>query len=520
MKNSRTENVIKNSTASLIYRLIYLVIHFVMRTVFIRLLGREYTGLATLFADILHVLSLVELGLDASMAFHLYKPLAEKDENKIAALMNFYRKAFTIIGVVVLACGVALIPFLRYIVKDVPNIRESIQLIFLMYVLTTASSYFFVYRTILIRADQKSRIISYTTAAFAIGEFLLEVTLLLIFHQYFSYLIVRLMSSVARNAFLSIKARKMYPQYLRNREPKLAKEDRTALYKNIAALCVYNLAAVVLSSTDSIFISAFVGTGVVAVVGNFTMIVKNIKTIIRLMINSSRPSVGNFVATDAGNRQLDMFHKINFLTFWVACFCSTCLFNLLNPFVGGIWFDASYRISNGIVAVMVMNFFISVMSFTNGTFRSANGLFVQGWYRPAVMAVMNIVLDYFMGKSMGISGIYIATLLSLLLTQVWYDPYIVFKHAFGMKPWSYFRDYAIYALLTALCCAGAYWLSELLSISNKWLDFGCRIVISVLLPNVVLFVLFRKTDEFAFVKSSAEKLLSKVLKKARKRRSA
>ena len=166
---------------------------------------------------------------------------------------------------------------------------------------------------------------------------------------------------------------------------------------------------------------------------------------------------------------------------------------------------------------MVMNFFISVMSYTNGTFRSANGLFVQGWYRPAVMAVMNIVLDYFMGKSMGISGIYIATLLSLLLTQIWYDPYIVFKHAFGMKPWSYFRDYAIYALLTALCCAGAYWLSELLSISNKWLDFGCRIVISVLLPNVVLFVLFRKTDEFAFVKSSAEKLLGKVLKKTGKR---
>ena len=76
MANSRTDNVIKNSGASMIYRIIYLVIHFVMRTVFIRLLGKEYTGISSLFTDILSVLSLVEMGLDASMVFSLFQPLA------------------------------------------------------------------------------------------------------------------------------------------------------------------------------------------------------------------------------------------------------------------------------------------------------------------------------------------------------------------------------------------------------------------------------------------------------------
>ena len=516
MANSRTDNVIKNSGASMIYRIIYLVIHFVMRTVFIRLLGKEYTGISSLFTDILSVLSLVEMGLDASMVFSLFQPLAAGDEKKIAGLMNFYRRAFTLIGVAVMACGLALLPVLQYIVKGVPNIREDIRLIFIMYVMTTASSYFFVYKTILIRADQKSRIISYTTAFFAVGEFLLEVLLLVITRQFFAYLIVRFVASVTRNFVLSRKAEQMYPQYLQNREAEISREDKISLYKNIAALCVYNLAAVVLSSTDSIFISAFVGTVEVAIVGNFTLIVHSIKNIIQLMVNASRPSVGNYVATDSTKRQLQLFFQINFLTFWVACFCSTCLFNLLNPFVGGIWFDKSYQIDTGIIALMVINFYISVMSFTTGTFRSANGLFVQGWYRPAVMTCMNVILDYFMGRSMGIIGIYLATLISLLLTQVWYDPYIVFKHAFKMKPWRYYRDYLIMALLTVFCCAAAYLLSGLVTISNKWLSFAVRMMISACLPNLVLYVLFRRTNEYVFVKTTAVKIVNKVINRKRK----
>ena len=154
MADSRTTNVIKNSSASLIYKVIQILVQFIIRTVFIRLLGNEYTGVSGLFSDILHVLSLMEMGLDVSMVYSLYKPLAEKNVDRIAALLKFFRKAFNVIGVAVLVVGAALTPFLHYIVKGVPNITEDIRGIFLMYVLTSGCSYFLIYKTVLLRADQ------------------------------------------------------------------------------------------------------------------------------------------------------------------------------------------------------------------------------------------------------------------------------------------------------------------------------------------------------------------------------
>ena len=89
MADSRTSNVIKNSGASLLNRLVHTLIQFGMRTVFIYFLGNEYTGISGLFTDILQVLSLMELGLDTSMVYALFGPVARQDKKRICALMTF-----------------------------------------------------------------------------------------------------------------------------------------------------------------------------------------------------------------------------------------------------------------------------------------------------------------------------------------------------------------------------------------------------------------------------------------------
>lgn len=213
MEGSRTTNAIKNSLASLVLKVVGIFVQFAIRTAFIYLLGNEYTGISGLFTDILNVLSLMEMGMDTSMVYALYKPLAENDEKKIAGLMNFYKIAFRIIGIVVLAAGMLCIPFLHYIVRDVPNIKEDIHLIFGMYVLTSASSYFFIYKSVLLRADQKSSIISKWSAIVQIIECFVEIVLLVLYRQFFAYLIIHFLATVVKNFILSHIATRMYPQY-------------------------------------------------------------------------------------------------------------------------------------------------------------------------------------------------------------------------------------------------------------------------------------------------------------------
>ena len=80
------------------------VVGYICRMVFVRCLS--------LFSNILSMLSLAELGIGGAIGFALYKPLAEDNKEKITTLMQFYGKAYKIIGIVVAIFGLVMMPFL------------------------------------------------------------------------------------------------------------------------------------------------------------------------------------------------------------------------------------------------------------------------------------------------------------------------------------------------------------------------------------------------------------------------
>ncbi len=501
MAESRTSNVIKNSTASLMLKLVSILSQFIIRTVFIHFLGNEYTGISGLFTDILNVLSLMEMGLDVSMVYALYKPLAYGDSKKISALMSFYKKAFTVIGVIVLLAGMACIPFLHSIVKDVPNVKEDIRLIFGMYVLTSASSYFFIYKAVLLRANQKSRIISKWSAIVQLVECMIEVILLVVYKHFFTYLVIHFLASLIKNVILSNIASKMYPQYFENKGAVLDKKETFILFRDILCLTAYNLSGVVINSTDSIFISAFMGTAEVAIIGNYSLIINSVRTCVEQIVNATKPSIGNMAVTSSNEKQEEIFYKMNFISFYVSSFCCACFFTLLVPFVGDIWFDQSYKVSSLIITILTVNFYIAVMVFPVESFRTANGLFVQGWIRPVIMAIMNIILDFFMGKRWGIAGIFLATTISRLLTQVWFDSYLVYKIVFRKKPWKYYLDYLGKFLVAGMICLVTSGIISFVPFKNVYIEFLLKVIIAIIVPNVMLILFYYRDRNFQYVMS-------------------
>ena len=155
MANSgnRTKNSIYNFLLALIGQGLDVVIKFALRTVFIITLGKEYLGLNGLFTNILSFLSLAELGVGAAITYSLYEPIANNDESKILPLMALYKKAYTIIGTGVIAIGISLTPFLKFLIAEMPNI-ENIQLIYTLFVINSGISYFFSYKSSYISANQ------------------------------------------------------------------------------------------------------------------------------------------------------------------------------------------------------------------------------------------------------------------------------------------------------------------------------------------------------------------------------
>ena len=206
---SRTSNAVRNIKYAIVGQMLGILASFIGRLAFVKILSVEYLGLSGLFTNILSILSLAELGVGTSINYSLYKPLANKDEKRISALMLIYRKAYTIIGTLIGLLGISLTPFLHYLVKDLPNI-PNIRAIYILFVLNSALSYFFTYKRALIIADQKRYIATLYRYGFFIVLNIVQIIALCITRNFFVYLGLQLLFTLSENIMISKKADKLY----------------------------------------------------------------------------------------------------------------------------------------------------------------------------------------------------------------------------------------------------------------------------------------------------------------------
>ena len=206
MSKSRVVNSAVNTIFNFSVKLFDFGIKFVLRTVFIYTLGMQYVGVSGLFTDILSVLSFVELGIGSAITYALYKPLAENDEEKLGKLMHFYKWAYRIVALVILICGLLVVPFLSKIVTNVPDIKESITIIYILYLSNTVCSYLLIYRSTILSASQKQYEISKISICISMIKCTIESILLVVFKNFIFYLLLEILFSVSQNIWISRKA--------------------------------------------------------------------------------------------------------------------------------------------------------------------------------------------------------------------------------------------------------------------------------------------------------------------------
>lgn len=204
-EKSRTYNSITNTVVGAVVQVLTILLSFATRVFFVKFLSEEYLGVNGLFSNILTVLSLAELGVGGAIIYSLYKPIADKNEEEIAALINFYRKAYFVIGLVIFCIGLSLIPLLPVLIKDVPDIPGLSQIYFL-FLANTVCTYWFAYRRVIFSADQRERNLTKYRFAFTVIKAVLQSLTLLLTRNYFLYLIVQIASNLGENIFVHFMA--------------------------------------------------------------------------------------------------------------------------------------------------------------------------------------------------------------------------------------------------------------------------------------------------------------------------
>ncbi|MCC3386072.1 hypothetical protein D4758_19470 [Enterocloster citroniae] len=100
---------------------------------------------------------------------------------------------------------------------------------------------------------------------------------------------------------------------------------------------------------------------------------------------------------------------------------------------------------------------------------------------------MNIVFSIILVKPFGIAGVVIATALSRIFTTVWFDPYLVFKHAFSKGTRRYWATYFLYifVIASAVCLTNLVFTLFKLN-SGSIVIFVTKTVISIVLCSIVM----------------------------------
>lgn len=495
---TRTQNSILNIVTGLGGYVINTILGFVCRIVFIRCLTAEYLGISGLFTNILTMLSLAELGIGNAIVFALYKPLAIKDESKIASLMRYYAKAYRIIGIVVAIFGLCMIPFLGVVIKDPPNIKENLYVIYLIYLFNTSSSYFFSYKSSLIMADQKNYIVTGLNYIITILQSIVQIIYLFITKEYMGYLIIQTIGVFTYNLIISYIANKKYP-YIKNKNIlPLDKKELKSLTSNIKALTIWKLSGLLVNNTDNIIITYFSGLATVGLSSNYTLLSTTLNSLLNQIFNGITASVGNYNALESKEKKVELFNFINLVNFWLFGWATLGII-IMSTDIVKLCFGKDYVLPFNIPFIIGINFYMVGMQNAVWTYKNTMGLFRQGRYLLILTAILNLSISMLLGRKMGLFGILLATAISRLCTNTWYDPYIVFKYGLDKNPKLYFKKYMYYFCILLITIIFSIYLINIIKLPF-FQKFIVKFFICCIMPNSIFILIFYNTKEFKYLR--------------------
>lgn len=504
---SRLENSAKNIFLSFGNSFLCSVLGFVTRTVFIYVLGSDYLGLAGLLGNVLGFLSISEMGIATAIGFSLYKPLAQKDYKSVSALMTIYRKAYSVIGVIVLISGIILFQFLDFFIP-VEQQPAGTAFAYFAFLTNTVVGYFLSYKTTLISSDNQAFRLVPINIVMNCVQSILQVVVLLCWKNYVVYLGVQIACSIVLMALQNRYITHRYKNVSFYSDEKLSEGQKKEIKKNISGLIVAKIGDYLVNSTDNLIITKLVSLAATGIYSNYLLIRNMINGYIGILLAGITPGMGNAVAVENDERKLELFDTLMFCTFFIYSFEACCFMCLFNPFIGDIWIGKQYLFSTGTVAVIVLNNYLTGLRMPLITMRSVAGKYLEDSWVPFAFAGINLVASIVLAKQIGVTGVFLGTIIGSLLTADWYRPIVIYRTVFHASVWLYYKKYIFFLVLGIAYAAGSYWLCSLVDLQNVYAEFAIKAAIATMTPICMNILLFNKTKEFYAVKKMASRLIN------------
>ena len=275
---------------------------------------------------------------------------------------------------------------------------------------------------------------------------------------------------------------------------------------------MHKIGTVVVSNTDNLLISSFVGVISAGIYSNYYLLIGSIRQILDQVLQGVAASVGNLGETEEKQKVERIFQEIFFGGYWLYGLAGICLLELLNPFVE-LAFGRKYLFDFPVVLILCINFFLNGTRKATLIFKESMGLFWYDRYKSIIEAILNLITSILFVLHFGITGVFMGTITSTVLTSLWVEPYVLYKYRFQKSTVPFFLKYALNLIvmgsvwvITDLCCRQI----EGMLIFQLIIRLG----ICAIIPNLLLWLVYKKSEEYI----ELEKIVKVMLEKLKNRR--
>ena len=162
------------------------------------------------------------------------------------------------------------------------------------------------------------------------------------------------------------------------------------------------------------------------------------------------------------------------------------------------------------VTMIVAIFYINGVRQTLLIFKNASGIFAQDRYKPLVEGAVNILVSIPLAIRYGVKGVLLGTIISTLAVAFWYEAFTFFRVRYGKGPGRYLLCQLLYLVLTALAAYLCRALCDAVPANTAGAFLG-RMAICLTVPMVLYYICFRKTANFAYVRTAAVTFVRRLL---------
>lgn len=432
------------------------------------------------------------------MNYSLYKPVADSDREKIKSLMYLYKQAYRWIAFVVAGIGIALIPFLRYIIKEPGSISSNELIIYyLIFLFNTVSTYFISYKFSLVNAEQKNYIQTNIQTITASIITIVQIATLIIFKSFLLYLLIAAILELIQKVITNNYLNKKYPYLVGKDVEHLSREEIAPIKRNIKALVLHKIGDISALQTDNILISTFINVSTVGIISNYILIISSVSRFIDIMFNSIISGFGNLIATEGISKQYFLFKVYRFAGFWFYGFASIAFIILINPFVE-LWIGQEMLISKLVIYLIIFDYYSKGHRIVVNNFKVAAGVFEEDKYLALIRGIVNLIISIIMVKRIGIAGIYIGTVISGLIPSL-IRPMIIYSKIFKLSVKGYFKDSVIYLAILLIPLTILEFIKRSVFEQTTGMNFIVMTILVALIPNLIFTIVFYKRSEFKYL---------------------